>query len=302
MKMVKGKILIVDNEKENINKLSDILSKDCEIIVAESITASLEISVSEQPDLILLGMNDPQMIQRLKNSKALKDVPIIFVLADDDALQEEKSLTLGAADFIALPPSRIVVKTRVNTQLKIVRQKKMIEMLAMLDSLTEIPDKASFQNRFTEEWHRAARTTTPLTLAKLEIDFFKQFAENKGNEQGDEALKIIASTIVNSLKRASDFTARIGDSEFALIIPENSAEGAYMLLDNIARAIRKLNIPNEYSAPEKFLTVSVGGITCLPFKGFMTPQEFMKQSSILLKKAKLNRTNNIEWADNSIEE
>lgn len=302
MTMTKGKILIINDERGNIDKLSEMLNKECEITVAQSTSKLLETEISEQPDLVLFCANDPQMIKILKNNDTLKDVPIIFVSAEDNDSLEEKSLTIGAVDFITSPISPIVVKTRVNTQLKIVRQKKMIEMLAMLDSLTEIPGKVSFQNRFSEEWHRAARTANPLTLATLDIDFFKQFIENYGNSKGDEALKTIASTIVNSLKRASDFAARIGDSEFALIIPENSAEGAYMLLDNISRAIRKLDISNEYSVPEKFITVSVGGITCLPFKGFMTPEEFMRQSRILLEKAKSNKANTIEWADNSVEE
>jgi len=259
------------------------------------------LAETQKPDVLLFGLNDFQQFKTLCESDSLKNLPIIVIVASEDSKRAEDCLASGAADFIERPFNPIIVKTRVNIQLTISHQKKMIETLAMVDSLTEIPNRISYQNRLTEEWNRAARTATPLTLATVGIDFFKQYNENYGHAKGDEVLKIVASTILGSLKRAADFVARIGNSEFALIIPENSAEGAYMLLNDICRAIRSLGILHEYSF-EKILTVSVGGVTCLPYKGLMTMRDFVKASEALLDKAKSNGKNTIEWADKSVEE
>jgi diguanylate cyclase (GGDEF)-like protein len=301
MNKEKGIILIIDDEKSNIDILKGILQEEYLIFVANSTEQAIEFSSSHKFDLALFGLNDFQQLKTLNDNYFLKEIPIIFISALNDVQQLENSLKIGAADFISKPFSPIIVNSRVNTQLKISHQKKMIEMLAKIDSLTEIPCRASFQTRLTEEWNRAARTATPLTLATLDIDFFRKFNEIYGHPKGDEALKLIASTIVSSLKRAADFVGRIGNDEFALIIPENSAEGAYMLLSDVCKAIKKHNIPHEFSSA-KILTASVGGVTCMPHKGLMTKQDFIKESDLLLDRAKKNGRNTIEWADKSVEE
>ena len=302
----KEKILIVDDEKSNLYILTEILHEKFTIVVAKCGQKAIELAFAHQPDLVLLDIMLPdidgfQVLKSFKNSDSLKDVPVIFISALNDVENEEKGLLLGAVDYIIKPFSPTIVRARVNTHLKIARQRKMIETLAMLDGLTEIPNRRSYQIRLAEEWHRAERAATFLTLATLDIDFFKQFNDNYGHSNGDEALKAVAKTMVNSLKRAADFAARIGGEEFAIIIPENSAEGAFMLLNELCRNIKELKISHEFSAADKYLTVSVGGVTCMPHKNNITQQELIEASDSLLYKAKMSGRNTVEWADRTMD-
>jgi diguanylate cyclase (GGDEF)-like protein len=301
----KEKILIVDDEKSNLYILTEILHEKFTIVVAKCGQKAIELAFAHQPDLVLLDIMLPdidgfQVLKSFKNSDSLKDVPVIFISALNDVENEEKGLSLGAVDYIIKPFSPTIVRARVNTHLKIARQRKMIETLAMLDGLTEIPNRRSYQIRLEDEWLRAERTASSLTLATLDIDFFKQFNDNYGHSDGDEALKAVAKTMINSLKRAADFAARTGGEEFAIIIPENSAEGAFLLLNDLCRNIKELKIPHEFSTVDKFLTVSVGGVTCMPHKKNITKQELIEAADSLLYKAKSNGRNTVEWADKTI--
>jgi len=147
---------------------------------------------------------------------------------------------------------------------KIAKQKQMLERIAMLDSLTEIPNRRSFDERFTYEWGRAMREGVPLSLMIADVDAFKEFNDYYGHGMGDDVLKAVAEVLSETIERSTDFVARIGGEEFAVILPAINENDAIDLGNKMLDAIRALKIPHAYSNVSELLTLSIGGATFIP--------------------------------------
>ncbi len=292
-------ILIVDDERSNLNILADILKAKYKVILAKSGSQALGRAIKQPPDLVLLDiimpeMNGYQVLYEMKNNELLKDIPVIFISALSNDEDEERGLVLGAVDYISKPFSHAIVLARVNNHIKIVRQRKLIESIALLDGLTEIPNRRNYNNRIIMEWTRAVREKTTISLLMLDIDYFKQYNDNYGHSKGDEALKSVAAALSNIISRPADFVARIGGEEFAILLPNTQAEGALKKAELIRIAMEELGIVHQYSGVSSVLTVSIGGNSCLPdqVRGL---QEFIDTADKMLYRAKNEGRNEVIW-------
>jgi len=114
---------LVDDVPDNIHVLMNILKDEYALQVATNGMNALESAQQEpMPDLILLDIMMPEMdgfevIQRLKSNKITKNIPVIFVTALTDVVDESKGLELGAVDYITKPVSAPVVRARIKTHL-----------------------------------------------------------------------------------------------------------------------------------------------------------------------------------------
>jgi sigma-B regulation protein RsbU (phosphoserine phosphatase) len=124
------RILVVDDERLNINVLNELLKSNYKIMAAINGEQALKAASSKNPpDLILLDIMMPEMdgyevCKRLKADDQTKDIPIIFVTAMGQESDETKGLELGAADYITKPISPAIVEARVQTQIKLQRGRK----------------------------------------------------------------------------------------------------------------------------------------------------------------------------------
>lgn len=123
--MTDSTILIVDDEPANLAVLAWILRPHYRVRAASSGEQALRaIASPPRPDLVLLDVMMPEMdghavITRLREDPATRDIPVIFVTALDDEINEERGLKLGAVDYIAKPVKPAVVLARVATQLEL---------------------------------------------------------------------------------------------------------------------------------------------------------------------------------------
>ena len=126
------KVLIVDDTKENIDVLGDVLSEYKRLIALDGEKA-LKIAFEKKPDIILLdimmpGIDGFQVIKKLKASKETSHIPVIFVTAKNEIEDEIKGLELGAIDFITKPINPRIVLNRVRTHLELyVSREKLIK-------------------------------------------------------------------------------------------------------------------------------------------------------------------------------
>ena len=121
---VDSTILIVDDEPTNLSVLMQLLRPSYRVRAANSGEAALRAAASEpRPDLILLdvmmpGMDGYEVLARLRDDPTTASVPVLFVTAMAEADDEERGLTLGAADYVTKPIRPLVVQARVRTQLE----------------------------------------------------------------------------------------------------------------------------------------------------------------------------------------
>ena len=112
------------------------------------------------------------------------------------------------------------------------RMSAVLERHANIDYLTDLPGRRAFIERAANECARAQRFSRPLTIAILDIDFFKQINDSHGHAGGDDVLVHFAA-LLRSSTRASDTAGRIGGEEFALLLPETSGHAAHQVLERV---------------------------------------------------------------------
>ncbi len=295
----KKSILIVEDETINLNMLISILGEEFTLIVEKSGLKAIQRAEEQLPDLILLDIILPDLdgysvITALKNNELTKEIPVIFVSSLNNVEDEEKGFLLGAVDYVSKPYNAAIIRARVRTHMKLLSQRKLLEKIAMLDGLTEIPNRRSFTNQFAHEWDRASRNGTYLSLIVGDVDSFKAFNDHYGHGIGDVALKGISNAIRSSLNRGSDFVARIGGEEFAVILPECDREGGIVIGERICEAVRRLNIKHEFSAAANCITISLGGVTLTPAPQF-SQTEMFEWADQQLYAAKNQGKNRLIW-------
>lgn len=98
----------------------------------------------------------------------------------------------------------------------------------------------------------------PLSLAMVDVDFFKPFNDNYGHAAGDRVLKEVARALTSVLNRPADMVARYGGEEFALLFPETGAHGVGSVAERARNAVEQLGIIHEHSPVSEYVTISVG--------------------------------------------
>jgi diguanylate cyclase (GGDEF)-like protein/PAS domain S-box-containing protein len=136
--------------------------------------------------------------------------------------------------------------------------------LATLDGLTEIANRRRFDERLQEEWARARRDGSSLSLLLIDVDHFKKFNDQYGHQAGDACLHTIAQALAEQARRPADLAARYGGEEFALILPNTDAAGCEQVGDSLRSALRDLGIAHNLNPPSELVTISLGGATTKP--------------------------------------
>jgi diguanylate cyclase (GGDEF)-like protein len=111
-----------------------------------------------------------------------------------------------------------------------------LERLSTTDALSGLKNKGAFSPRLEDEIARAKRYNLPLSLLFLDIDKFKEFNDTFGHPAGDEAIQQV-SRIIETYTRPSDFVARVGGEEFAVILPSTDAQGAFIMAERLRQGL-----------------------------------------------------------------
>lgn len=141
-----------------------------------------------------------------------------------------------------------------------------LRTLSIVDNLTGLYNRRHFDEKLEEEWNRASRNHSSLTLLLLDVDQFKLYNDTYGHIQGDVALQKIASVLGSSSNRPSDRAFRYGGEEFAILLPETLEDKLPQYLANIMKGIELLSIPHAKSQVANSVTVSIGCKTIIPDK------------------------------------
>lgn len=256
-------VLAIDDQPVNIRTVYQTLSPDHEVLMATGGEAGIEACRRHQPDLVLLDLWMPDMsgievARRLKADPSTQGIPLIFVTATTDSEEESACWEAGAVDFVTKPFNPMTLRRRVQVHLALKLQAEMLQRMAYIDGLTEIPNRRYFNERFAAETARARREGSGLMLMLADVDFFKRYNDRYGHQAGDECLRQVAGAFARALQRPSDFVARYGGEEFALLAPGVDPEGARGLAQAVRREVYALALPHAGSDAAAIVTVSAG--------------------------------------------
>jgi diguanylate cyclase (GGDEF)-like protein len=204
----------------------------------------VEITVKTEDEVGLLGLS----LQKVANilHKLLEDIHIMI----SEQERGNTDYVLNSEEFLG--DYRILAESVLE-----------LADFGMKDQLTGIANRRSFDHRLEWEWNRAARGKDPISILMIDVDKFKSYNDSFGHQQGDVALKTVAQTVKQSIKRTTDFTARWGGEEFIVLLPAPNPDGAFNLAETIRQEIEKTQIPGNDLGARK-VTVSIGASTRIP--------------------------------------
>ncbi|MBK1644196.1 hypothetical protein CKO25_05910 [Thiocapsa imhoffii] len=286
----RSSLMIVDDQPSQIDAMYRIFRDDCEVFIATSGAQALDLCHQNPPDLILLDVMMPEMdglsvCRALKERPETRDVPVLFVTAQTDALDQALALEAGGVDFISKPVNPAVVRARVRTHLTLKAQADFLRDMAYVDGLTGIANRRAFDEHLAREWDRAQGDQRPLAVLLFDVDHFKRYNDHHGHLEGDAALKAIAATLASLARRDRELVARYGGEEFVCLLPELGLAAAAERGEQMRAAVASLRIPHLDSPTADHLTVSVGVAALVPDE-MNQPAQLLDQADARLYDAK----------------
>ena len=242
---MKNSVLIVDDEHLNMIALTNILSSDYSVFAVKDGQDAIEYAEEFVPDVILLDIMMPEMdgyavIAALKNSEKTKNIPVIFITGLIEPADEEKGLSMGAADYISKPFSPIIVKLRVQNQIKIINQTRLIIEKETAEKSSRA--RREFLSRMSHEMR------TPMNAIMGLIALSKKMAEI---DKRDSMLDKMSSS-ADHLMRLIDDVLDISDIEDKKL---QLSLAAFGFGDMIRKIINKIN--PEIRAKQQTLTTDI---------------------------------------------
>ncbi|WP_313026120.1 diguanylate cyclase [Pseudomonas lopnurensis] len=164
--------------------------------------------------------------------------------------------------------------------------------LSCRDALTGLYNRRAYQNDLAREIQRAQRYGHPLSVALLDIDFFKKINDLHGHETGDRVLRQIAKLIRDTIREA-DMAYRFGGEEFIVVLPETDSSAA----ETVIKRIQKALLDSEANAEEPIgfpVTFSCG---IAAYQQNDTARELFERADALLYRVKANGRNGVRVQD-----
>lgn len=189
--------------------------------------------------------------------------------------------------------THIDISSRKQAEFALEKAKHNLLKLSLTDPLTQVANRRRFDEYINIELNRAYRDKIPLSVVMCDIDFFKIYNDTYGHISGDSCLKEVANVIKSALKRPSDFLARFGGEEFALVMPNTDIAGALNIAENIRTSMMNKRIKNENSSVSQYVTLSLGVSTVFPGRN-VTPDEIINEADKALYQAKNKGRNRVE--------
>ena len=246
-------ILVVDDNKLNLATARTVLSDKYRVIPVMKGQQALTFLERGECDLILLDINMPEMdgfevLKRIREMERCRNMPVIFLTADDDAETETRCFKEGAVDFIAKPFVPEIMLSRIGRALELdelrrsladrlkqkTREVSDIKSKSQQDALTGLWDRA-----YTEETvNRMLERGIQGSLMMLDIDNFKSVNDTYGHAAGDSMIQMLAD-VLRKFSSKEDVLCRIGGDEFMVFVKNVTLKAE--VRDRAAKIISEMN-------------------------------------------------------------
>lgn len=279
--------LVLYNKK--INQTHTRVRKPTDI--GQTFEALVRADLSQQLISAAIGREDEWLAQRLA-TRGRHSAPLLEELAGDQWVNIHENRT----------PEGYLVTARVDVT-DLVRKRKMLEATnrrlaqqTTMDELTGLANRRRFDEALVNEWQRAARSLTPLSLLMVDIDHFKRYNDNYGHVAGDECLRRVAAVLDQCVRRAGEMVARYGGEEFVVLLPGADMDHACDTARKCLQLIRQEVLPHAASPTADQVTFSIG-VACLLPDASLDPASMVNAADTAMYRAKTGGRARFEVAD-----
>jgi len=267
-------ILVVDDSPSIRSQIKGVLQQVQgfdEFVEAGDGLQAFKLMVDRQPDLVVCDLIMPvfdglKFLALRASRPELVNIPVIMLTADGDANRKLEVFDKGASDYVTKPfnDRELLARVKVHYRLKVLQDElrdanKRLESLADTDGLTSLFNRRYFDSVLVRELQRTERYKTPLGLVLLDIDHFKRINDDFGHSMGDEVLRNV-SRVVTSSVRVTDFAARYGGEEIAVVFTQTTAQGVSEVTERLRQ--RLADFSHVYQDHRVQCTASFGISVC----------------------------------------
>lgn len=306
----KRKILIVDDDIDNLHLVSEVLLfQGYQVDKATSGEQALASLNSILPHLVLLDVNMPgisglETLEYLRRKESY--VSIIMVTGQSKTEDVVRGLDAGADDYICKPFNAEELLARVRAQLRIKDLNDQLQSanarlqeLVDRDDLTGLFNMRSLYQRLDHELARGRRFSRPVAVVMMDMDNFKNVNDEHDHLFGSHVLAEIGKLISENIRRM-DFAARYGGDEFLIVLSETTPQGSYQFTERLRQTIEGHQFQNSEHAGN--LTASFGVAVTPADHTVVDARTLVRAADNALYQAKANGKNCIYFYDFAVQE
>lgn len=252
------RILVVDDDQALADYHALILEQaGMQVRVETDPTRVLDVLTGFNPDLVLMDLYMPkcagqELSMVLRQIPGYLGLPIVYLSSETEEGRKLAALKVGVEGFLHKPiePQSLVAEVCLRAE-----RMRTLRQLMTRDSLTGLYNHSNIKRILEQELARSQRNTSPLVLAMLDIDHFKQVNDLFGHGMGDQVLTTLARLLRQRL-RQTDYVGRYGGEEFAVILPDTTEDAARRILNELRESFANLRFLSK--STEFHITFSCG--------------------------------------------
>ena len=215
---------------------------------------------------------------------------LVVLTGDDREESKLEGFARGADDYVTKPASLSELVARVRAGERIVELQKQLQELSMTDGLTSLRNRRAFDEQLPLTFEHARRYERPLSVAIIDIDRFKGINDTYGHAAGDAILRGVAQMIAAGT-RQTDYVARVGGEEFAVLLPETALFDGLQFAEKLRSSVAASTI--RVGDVDHHVTISIG-IANVPHSQVVDGEEMFRAADLALYRAKANGRNRVE--------
>jgi diguanylate cyclase (GGDEF)-like protein/putative nucleotidyltransferase with HDIG domain len=262
-------ILVIEEESEKkrfISRQLAQLNEPFKFVRVKSTHQALKVLAEKSYEIVITdhkppGIDSLKLLESLKKGKTF--TPTIVVTQDSDDRLARNVLKKGAFDYLTEAESQSVVLPhlfsaaleRKRLEDEVHQASDRLRELAICDGLTSLYNHRHLCELMEQEFQRSRRYRHPLSFIMMDIDYFKAINDSYGHRVGDHVLTQVADLLSQSV-RGVDFVARYGGDEFAVVLPETSAEAAMGIAERIHATVQSHKVSHE--GHSLYVSTSIG--------------------------------------------
>lgn len=295
-----GRILIAEDDADFRRILSRrAIRMGLEVDQVENGKEAIEAFKKDSYDALVVDLYMPEFggLEVIEAAREVDpDIESLILTGSASVETAVEALRAGVYDYLTKPLESMtefeMALSRALERRRLIQENKRLfeenKRLAVTDPLTGLNNRHKLHESLMRELERASRYSRPLSIIMIDMDELKSINDSFGHPAGDEALRMVAGSIENCIRKV-DLAARFGGDEFVIVLPEADVTVAASVAQRINQEVEKLKIEG------RSLSISLGVASWN--KTYTTPEIFIDAADRAMYQAKRSEADQVRIAD-----